>query len=368
MADYEVNLRNLQSRRSVPGHSKTAFVFDSASVDVGLESYQELSESAAIKYAIGAMQPVATRYTEISFEEGKRVADSLINSLSKIDCQATYEFQGSVPLDIHIKGVSDVDVLIFHPYFTTQKPVLDSSRYTTISDGLSMLDRIKQLRLRSETILVDNFPAVDVNTTKPKAINLNGGSLQREIDIVPAHWHDSHDYQRSKEIRDREVNIYDKSDNKTLGNSPFKHMATINDLDSSYGGNLKKVCRLLKNIKADAPENVQESMKYLSSYDIAGLVYNMSSSLACPQYYELGLVANTYQYLLRISRNNYSEGRLLITPDGSRKVLNEQQKIDALLTLTIELASLYQSLIAGFNIFENEAMALNRMREKMIYT
>ena len=47
---------------------------------------------------------------QISFEEGRRVAENLIKSLISKGIYASHEFQGSVTLDIHIESHSDVDV------------------------------------------------------------------------------------------------------------------------------------------------------------------------------------------------------------------------------------------------------------------
>ncbi len=342
--NYEARLNTLKERRSVSDNIRKEYILDEAGIAPGLESFYGIKESPEIRYAIGAMQPVTARYTEISKEEGSRVATTLLGALKAIGTNASYYLQGSVPLDIHIKGVSDVDVLIFHPYFTTQGPVAAHKNYTTINDGKSMLDRIRELRLDSERILKDKYPAATVDNTRPKAINMEGGSLRREIDIVPAHWYDTLAYQYSDCLSDREVKIYDKKNHVTIGNSPFKHMSVINDRDSSYNGNLKKVCRLLKNLKADAEQSVMATLKPLSSYDIAGLAYHMSHKLRIPMYYELGLVSNTREFLLEVLSNDCAIGETLITPDGSRKILDSKVKKDAAIALTHELCKLHDDI------------------------
>lgn len=363
--NYDNKLKNLEERRSVSQSVRNSYIFDSAIASPTKETFLALKEPSAIRYAIGAMQPVTKRYTEICFEEGDRVANSLKASLKHLNINTTHEFQGSVPLDIHIKGVSDVDVLIFHPYVTTQEPVATHTNYTTINDGKSMLDRIKELRVYSESILKRNYPAATVDTSKAKAINMQGGSLQREVDIVPAHWHDTLEYQNSYLNSDREVKIYDKENHKTIGNWPFKHMSAINSRDSLYSGNLKKVCRLLKNLKSDAPNNLESILKPLSSYDIAGLAYHMSYNLNNPEYYDLGLVSKTNSFLLDILVNDCAKGRLLTTPDGSRKILDSKKKENAAIALVLEVNALNDDIIESLSPY-NKDIGKERLKNKAV--
>jgi tRNA nucleotidyltransferase (CCA-adding enzyme) len=57
------------------------------------------------------MQEVDPVYTRVSIETGKRIENQLSNRLEKKEITASFRLQGSVPLNIHIKGVSDVDIL-----------------------------------------------------------------------------------------------------------------------------------------------------------------------------------------------------------------------------------------------------------------
>ena len=363
---YQAKLKSLRSRRSIPGDLKKQYVFDSALEESLDEKVYSTNETDSVKYSILSMQPVPKRYTEISFEEGDRVANSLINDLTIAGIRAEHDFQGSVPLDIHIKGVSDVDVLVFHDYLTYEAPVLAHKSYTPASDGKSMLERMRELRLYSESILTRKFPAVDVDTSKAKAINMQGGSLRREVDIVPAHWRDTRDYQSSGKKEDREVFIYDKAGSSTISNWPFKHMSRINIRDSLYRGNLKKISRLLKNIKADSEGVSSKRMRSLSSYDIASLVYQMGEDLSCPAYYDLGLLAKVSDYLLRVCANNFTLGESLITPDGSRRILNSDEKQLAALELTLVVNKLYKDVLSSIAPFYGETDARRVMLNKQL--
>ncbi|RTN12477.1 hypothetical protein EKO01_26710, partial [Enterobacter hormaechei] len=118
-----------------------------------------------------------------------------------------FRVQGSVPLDIHIKSFSDVDLLIID----TQMLIYDSDgigRYTPTNknDG----DVILELRDAARDALKATFPAADVDDNNAKSLRITGGSLQREVDVVPSIWWDTKEYQHTKDVDQRGVTIIDK--------------------------------------------------------------------------------------------------------------------------------------------------------------
>lgn len=219
------------------------------------EGFEKLEESPGVKYAIGAMAPVDQTSTAVSISEGERVADSLIKSLTSKGESVTKRIQGSVPINIHIKGHSDVDMLIIvtNPV-NVEYPKVEPNGYSSATDSRSLLNIIKDVRNKSEIILPTNFPKAKVNCTGNKSIAINGGSLRRKVDIVPAIWFDSRVYQQSQQEYDRGIKIYHKGNHEFLLNHPFAHIKHINDKDATCSGNLKCVIRLMKNIIADMPD------------------------------------------------------------------------------------------------------------------
>ena len=198
MTNYKDKLNNLRSRRlgEVSPHT-----IEFASPSTGLEhliynsrqtkeTYENRAHGEATKYALGAMQEVGTRYTEISYEEGQRVINQIASGLGSIPLEASYEFQGSVPLNVHIRGVSDVDILVLHGEFVT----LDwdgpaAGTYTRLPNPPTVLEQMQYLRTQCENLLTKRYPTATVDTSGDKSISLSGGSLRRKIDIVPSHWH-----------------------------------------------------------------------------------------------------------------------------------------------------------------------------------
>lgn len=355
MIDFEKRLKSLKDRRQ---GSRERAIYDSTELGVlsanraineGLdyrvqESFEKLNESNGTKYAIGAMAPVNDKSTEVSINEGNRVADSLIKSLTNRGESVTKRLQGSVALDIHINKHSDVDMLIVvtNPV-NIELPQVHLNGYSAASDPRKLIDIVKDVRHKSEIILPINFPKVEVNCKGNKSIALNGGSLARKVDIVPAIWFDSIKYQKSGEEHDRGIKIYHKEDHELILNYPFTHIKLVNDRDTNYSGNLKCVVRLMKNMVADMPDYKKIVAKRLSSYDLASIGYHMNRDLELSPYLRLGLVEKTRSHLsLLLGAKEYRES--LDVPDGSRKIFDKEEKTAALKILANEFDDLANSI------------------------
>jgi hypothetical protein len=307
MIDFENRLRSLKERRQGSRERAIFESMDSFAANQAIltgrdvrkrEFFETLNESAGVKYAIGAMAAVDEAATKVSIREGERVADSLIKSLSGEGESVTRRLQGSVALDVHIKGHSDVDMLILvtNPV-NVELPKVVPNGYLPSSDPRSLLQIIRDVRAKSERILPVNFPKANVDCSSSKCICVSGGSLAREVDVVPAIWFDTIKYQSSSQDHDRGVKIYNKSDDEFLLNFPFTHIKLVNDRDALYGGNLKSVIRLMKNMIADMPDYKKRVVKQLSSYDLAAIGYHMNENLYAPYYMKLSLVEKTRAHL-----------------------------------------------------------------------
>jgi len=355
MIDFGKRLNSLKERRQ---GSRERAVFESVSMDsisknraiaAGLdlrtrEAYEKLNESDSIKYAIGAMAPVDKKSTEVSISEGKRVADSLIKSLRDRGIDTISKLQGSVALDIHIKGHSDVDMLIIkESVFHVESPRIIPNNYTDSDDRRTMENIVKEIRLESEKILPNNFPKVKVDCTGNKSIAMSEGSLQRKVDVVPANWYDTIAYQQSKDENDRGVKIYHKGNHELIENLPFKHIQLISDKDDRYHGNLRSTIRLMKNMVADMPDYKKNVAKKLSSYDLASIAYHMNDNLYLPYEMRLGLVEKIRAHIQNLLTNSFLRISLDV-PDGSRKIFDSIEKAKALEVLTSEFTALAQSL------------------------
>lgn len=331
--DLKKRLQNLESRRLVTDVT-TRRLATILGVTEQKERYQERASTDATQYALGAMQEVDPKYTKISFEQAERVQQQLGPDLRSANIDVTFDYQGSVPLNVHIRGVSDIDLLVLHAGFQT----LDwsgprSGNYTRLN--ISILDEMLRLRQNCESILSNRFPSATVEKDGSKSVPISGGSLQRKVDVVPAHWHDTTNYQSTGEKHYREIGILDKSIPTVVRNRPFMHMKMINDKDQNTNGGTKKAIRLIKSLRNDADYELS-----LSSYDIASLVWHFDASrLSVSTFQELGIVALTLAAFKELSGDK-AKAQSLNTPDGSRKIIDDEQKFRSVQILTSDLEEL----------------------------
>lgn len=344
MANYTQKLANMRSRR-LGLDAATALTKDSRFIEAATfsEAYETRAKTDAVKYAIGAMQELEAKYTQICYEEGDRVRKQLNDGLKAAGIPATYDYQGSVPLNIHIRFASDIDLLVLHDRFVTVDWAgPKASTYSRL--GRSSMEDMLVLRQQCESILASRFPAVKVDKTGAKSIALSGGSLQRKVDVVPSHWHDTTAYQISNQKHDREVKILDKSVPELVTNRPFQHMRQIANKDTVTNGGAKKMIRLLKNLRKDSPKNID-----LNSYEIAALVWHFDDDkLTKPYFLELSLVAEA-QRSLQWLVDYPALTKTLDVPDGSRKIIDAPEKMVALQLLKAEVDELATALVQELN-------------------
>ena len=248
--------------------------------------------------------------------------------------------QGSVPLNVHIRGVSDVDLLTLQTSFLVYDntgPVALNSGYTSPGAKTS-LSVLQNLRTQSEKILIAKFPAATVDTAGGKAITISGGSLARPVDVVPSHWYDTVAYQTSRNERDRGVVILDKKVPKTIENLPFLHIHRIEEHDSAASGGVKKAIRLCKNVKNDAIEDGKKIV--FPSFDISATIYHADlNALRASALYELAVLAETQRFLDELYHNP-TKAKSLLVPDGSRRIFDTEEKYEGLRTLSVEMDDL----------------------------
>ena len=292
------------------------------------ESYRTLDVPEVIKYIIGAMQPIDARYTDRTTEQGKRVRDQLQKRLAS---GVEYRFQGSVLSDTHIRQHSDIDLLVFIEKFTfVKKPLTPKNLY----HGDSVQD-LRALRLETRAALQSAFPAANVDDTGSRSIELSGGSLARNVDVVPAAWLDTIEYDRTGDELHRGVKVFNKSDGSFVANYPFRNAAEIDAKDHRCGGGMRKAVRFMKTLKADS-----DAIK-LSSYDIAAIAWNMpDSSLNYGMPWDLKVFYGCRDFVRRLVNEAEFRGSLYV-PDGSRRVFtSEHATVDSARALLSEIDEL----------------------------
>lgn len=341
-------ISNLRARRA--GTDRLTSLNEESQLAVLARSYSEepwqkrAASQTYTRYTLGAMEEVDADYTRISLETAERVGKQLYSGLSSQGRSISFRLQGSVPLNVHIRGVSDVDLLTiddgelltYHP--AGRKSQLGHYTPTTSTS----LETLSTLRRASERVLSSAYPAASVDKSGGKAIKISGGSLARPVDVVPSHWHDTIDYQATGLEHDRGVTILDKNVPTTVKNLPFLHIKKITERCGAVVGSLRKAIRLCKNVKADAESEGQEIR--LSSFDIAATMYHANqAALLNGAVYELAILAETQRHLDYLY-NQQDYARTLLVPDGSRAIFDSAEKFVGLYRLSIEMDDLLREV------------------------
>ena len=307
-----------------------------------LESWQKRAsaDKPHTRYALGAMQQVSAESTRISLETAERVGNQLTKGFEGAGRSVEFRLQGSVPLDVHIRKYSDVDLLTLDLGFLNydRTGVRAQLGYYTPSNETTV-GRLTLLRNSAENILTSAFPQATVDKSGSKAINISGGSLPRSVDVVPSCWYDTVNWQVSGTEVDRAVKILDKSVPTTIANWPFLHIDRVSSRCASTLGGLRKSIRLAKSVKNDADAAID-----LPSFDIAALMYHANmQALLNGHTYELAILAETQRWLDFLYRNpDYA--KTLMTPDGARAILNTDRKAAALTSLSREFDELLRNV------------------------
>lgn len=337
-------LRQLKSRRAGADRlNRVALKEQQEILDKRIfrEAYENrAADKPFTRYALGAMQAVDADYTRISLETADRVAHQLLVRFTRVNRRVSFRPQGSVPLDVHIRGVSDVDLLVIEEevlHYDPQGPKATVPPGYTPSPR-SVADTLATLRVQAENDLSDAYPAATVDKSNAKAIKISGGSLARPVDVVPAAWWDTFTYQQTGAEHDRGISIFDRENHSTIANLPFLHIKRVRDRCETTRGGLRKAIRLCKQVKADAEEeggNVQ-----LSSYEIAGLMYHADmNAFGRHVHTEMEVLVEAQRFLDEL-KNNAERAKTLVTPDESRLILDSTEKLHALGVLSHELDAL----------------------------
>lgn len=322
-------LAQLEARRIAP---EDRLIFN--------EGYKTIKYPENTKYALGAMMPVDAKYTNVTLEQADRVQNQLQQNLSS---SPEYRHQGSVSNDTHVRFHSDIDLLVItEEFYSLEQPQVPTIRYTG-----DPIKEILDLRSQCNQILKDKFPETIVNNAGAKSISIEGGSLKRKVDVVPSNWFDSNEYNEKKLDYLRGIQVTDKETKTRITNYPFKHNYMLNARDQRFHDNLKKVIRLLKNVRSDSDGKID-----FSSFDIAGIAYHMPDVyLNITPHFPLPLSFNS-QLWIKYLLDNESYRKSLYVVDGTRKIFDDdQKKMKELSKIYSELSELNGEITKELRLF-----------------
>lgn len=223
--NYSALFENLQNRSNPEKLQEitTKFFLDNPDV-----KYNDV-----LKYITLAMNGVSPEYTNKSREAGEKVKLHLQDILLDVE----YQYQGSVMTNTHIKGYSDIDLLVISDKFYTldERNIIENlevNKFSLSQEKIQKLQQellgkkyhsatndLKNNRLLSEQKLSSVYEICDI--THPKAIKITNKSMGRDVDIVIANWYDdAQSVINNRQIEYRGIQIYNKRSN-TIENRDF---------------------------------------------------------------------------------------------------------------------------------------------------
>lgn len=299
------------------------------------EVYKSIRESESVRYAIGAMQPIDPEYTKNTFKQGDRVQSQLEQRLTTA---CDYEYQGSITTDTHIRAKSDIDLLaIRRGWLWREPPQPVVSPYAG-----DPAEDMRSLRRQIVVAATAAFPAVTVDESKATCICLNGGSLTRDMDVVPASWYDTNDFARTQDSVHRGVKVFNTESGVFVANTPRLHKRRIEERDQLTRGGLRKAARLMKTLMYDSDGRVG-----MSSYNIVGIAYNIPErSLVTDAPRDLAVLEACFEFCSRLE-NDPALRTAIRVPDGHRGVFGDGPGaiLPQLTALTKEIADLRRDIL-----------------------
>jgi hypothetical protein len=322
--DYSKRLENLRNRR-YDGLLQKAIL---------TESFAKTKLGDSSKYVLESMRQIDPEYTKNTFKASENIQGNLKDGLQKEKIEVTFRHQGSIETNTHIELHSDIDILtITEKFFSLEPPQVPTFPY----EGDPLKDLL-DLRNKSFTILNGIYDQID--NSNSKSIKVFPTNPKRKVDVVFSNWYNSNDYNRLKNEVYRGVRIYDKDAHTRKLDFPFLNAAAINNKDLQVQGNLKKLIRLLKTVKADAEYEIN-----LSSFEISSCLYNIpNQDLYLLEEFQLRLLPIASQQLNNlITDDNYRQN--LLSPNGKETVFkNSENKVLELKKLKREIDELVEDL------------------------
>ncbi|KAA8474031.1 hypothetical protein BDE36_0196 [Arcticibacter tournemirensis] len=315
-----------------------------------------ISYSDALVFIRTAMKAVEPEYTLKSKQAGERVKDHL-SDLQRV----SFEYQGSVMTNTHIKGYSDIDLLtisdkFYQPDRIGINQLLESSEQVTrlSTSSISKLkneisapfyqgnaeDDLRALRMECENTLETVYSVCD--KTKPKSIKIKNLNLNRDVDIVIANWYDDITSIINDKQMYRGIQVYNKeTHSRGKADFPFLSIKRINERGDETNGRIKKMIRFIKNIKSLSTKNIE-----LSSFDINAICYDISVDKYRYSTY-LQLVPILYHQIKSLCEDkNHSDN--LVSVDGRERIFrNNNAKLENLKLVLTEFISLIADMPAN---------------------
>lgn len=341
--DYSQKLRQINNRYNPDS---------SVLVEQRMFSGESAYDKDVARYVMRAMKAVDDEYTRRTKAAGESVKQHLRESLTNV----SYEYQGSVMTDTHIKGASDIDLLVLCEKFVgtdiykVKEELSNTWKYNSVQiDRLHRFDNsfskyegnssqdMAFLRNQIERIMSCTYTICDIS--KPKAVKITNQNLHRDVDIVTSSWFQSLEYVLDGMPEDkRGIKIYNKSTGLSEGpDYPFLSISRINKRSADTNGRLKRMIRFLKNVRTDSDKTIP-----LTSFEINAICYSIPiQDYAQKEYKEL--VNILWHTMYQLWHDGKQDGLKSVV--GNEYVFKDKpEKLAALKVLEDEVFKINQDL------------------------
>ncbi len=315
-------------------------------------SGRSIYDGNVVEYVKRAMCAVDQAYTMRTKEAGEAAKQHLQAAIPNV----SFEYQGSIMTDTHIKGASDIDLLVMcekfygtdiskiraeinnssaHSYNEiTRLRNFDHSFYPYQGNAS---DDLKHLRISIEQVMRKNYTSCD--TSKAKAVRIKNLHFNRDVDVVTSSWFQSYDYVISgMPSEKRGINIYNKHSGTSEGpDYPFLSIYRINTKSADTNGRLKRMIRFLKNVRTDSGLDIP-----LTSFDINAICYSINAAEYTSADYKT-LVSIVWQHMYRMWYYNKQDALKSVVGD-EYVFRNNPEKVKALMDLENEVFKIKQDL------------------------
>lgn len=273
-------------------------------------------DNKALRYIYFAMEPVGEYFRRGSYSAAHLVFSHLL------PLGLDYRLQGSVMTKTEIvQKNSDIDMVVLLTHVVERENGLPiPNPYTG-----NIYEDLLQLRLNCEQILSNAYAEVKIN--KAKSIEVYTNDPIRKVDVVVAHWYQTHAYFDSNREAYCGIRLYDKSSGaRTRPDFPFLRQFHIES--HPRANSVRCMIRFMKNVIEDF------KIQNLSSFQV--------NAIACRLPYfkyhnhdALGLLNELQTFLPRPG-----ESKSIDSPCGHEKLtIDHNPQLDLTLTQLITKAS-----------------------------
>lgn len=350
MINFEKRLENLKKRRQGSRENAIIEAMDPAQrVDIGeQEDYELIDEPAGIRYLLGATKPIDPRFTRSIVEDGVFMAGLIVQAFEELGQHVDIFLQGALACNVHVKKNACPEIVLINKLTSKQQ------RYE--KDPYDLMAFSRTFRARLERVLKEIFYSDFLEFSEDGVVMFRNRRSARSALLVPAVCYE--EYSGISRFGNP-VSICDKDGSQLICCNPKKLLKLIDERDTLYFGNMRRVLRLFFNVVADMPNHKKALLVSLSKRELVSIAYSMSMELDTFPGNISGLLERVRAHLQFICDSEKFRKKVVCL-DSGRKVFSTREKVVALEILRTEFRELssavYREIAPHSALYRPEVM------------